>query len=300
MQKIILWFKAMRAPFFLASLIPVLVGSVLGLRRGHFRVDFFLLSLLVVVSSHAGSNLLNDYCDAEGSDPINQNITPFSGGSRLIQQQVLRRSAYLRASVLAYAISTVAALGLSLLAQQVLILGLALAGSALGIIYNIKWSYGMGRGWGELAIGLSFGPMAVLGSFLAQTGYPAWAAVWAGLPVGLLIMGVLILNEIPDFEADRAAGKLNWVVRSGGGRPGALIYLLVVFLAYMVILASVATGILPYRILLSYLTIPLAIWILFTLYRSRMQTPGIIPALAGNIGLCALTGILMSVGLIWK
>ena len=34
---------------------------------------------------HLGANLINDYYDSFGSDPLNRHFTPFSGGSRVIQ-----------------------------------------------------------------------------------------------------------------------------------------------------------------------------------------------------------------------
>ena len=34
-----------------------------------------------------GANLINDYYDSFGSDPLNRHVTPFSGGSRVIQDR---------------------------------------------------------------------------------------------------------------------------------------------------------------------------------------------------------------------
>lgn len=291
------WLKAMRAPFFAASMIPVLVGAALAFHGGRLQWDALGYGLLIVLSSHAGANLLNDYYDAHGSDKLNQSPTPFSGGSRVIQDGLLTRKHCLYGSLLAYGISGFTALILAIFEENILIFLITFAGILLGVGYSCRWAYGMGRGWGEVAIGLSFGPLAVMGSYLLHTGDISEASILAGIPVGFLIMGVLVLNEIPDYPADLAAGKRNWVVRSGGGYRGVWIYLALIVLAYLTILGGVFLHILPIRVLISYSTIPLAIWIVIKIYQCRLQTPGMIPAMAGNIGLTLLTGILLSLGL---
>ena len=57
---------------------------------------------MIVVGEHARANLLNDYCDAEGSDSINQNYSLFNGGSRCIQKGLLRKEVCLKAAICCY------------------------------------------------------------------------------------------------------------------------------------------------------------------------------------------------------
>ena len=101
-QKIMLWLKAVRAPFFTASFIPVMTGAAIGARLGEFRIIPLLCSLIIVIANHAGANLINDYYDAVGSDRINRNPTPFSGGSKLIQAGKMRRTSFLRATFVSF------------------------------------------------------------------------------------------------------------------------------------------------------------------------------------------------------
>lgn len=300
MEKFKLWMRAVRAPFFLASLVPVLVGAALGSRVGYFRFSSFGLALLIVVSIQAGANLINDYFDAKGSDPLNLTPTPFSGGSRLIQQNLITRLTFLKAALFCFGIAFKTVVILTLVYQNWLIFALGLTGVFLGISYSATHTFGMGRGWGEVAVGAAFGPFSVLGSFLLQTNFFSWEALLAGVPVGFLIMGVLILNEFPDIVADRLAGKKNWLVRAGGIVKGILIYWATITLAYLTVLAGVLTGIFPFRILFACLTIPLAVWILLRTWQSKGNPPEIIPAMAGNIGLHFSTGILICLGLWWK
>lgn len=300
LNKLKFWLKATRAPFFTASIIPVLVGAALAEREGFFTAPSFLLALVIVVFEHAGANLLNDYFDAEGSDLINQTYTPFSGGSRCIQKGLLSKERCLRGSLFCYGISIITALTLSIQRGQSLILWLTLAGALLGISYSVSWIFGMGRGWGELAVGLAFGPLAALGSYLLQTNAIAWKGFLTGVPIGFLIMGVLILNQIPDFQADRDSGKRNWTVRAGGERRVVWIYLAIITAAYLTVLTGIVGGVFPVWVLFSYGTIPLAIWIGLKSWRYQGSVTEIVPVLASNIGLHSLTGLLIGLGIWWR
>lgn len=298
-KQIKIWLLAVRAPFFSASLIPVLVGSALARHQGFFRWPLFIAALGIVVSNHAGSNLLNDYCDAVGSDPINHNFTPFSGGSRLIQKGIITRRSYLIGAWIAFATSLTITLAVALFRRNPLIAFLGVIGLMLGVSYSANRINAMSKGWGEIAVGLAFGPISVIGSYLLQTGRMTWESFLSGVPVGFLVMGILILNEFPDWEADGAVGKRNWIVRAGCNNRGVWIYLVTVSLAYFTVLAGVWSRIFPVQILFSYATLPLAVWIGINVWRFKNKVPEIIPALAGNIFLHLLTGLLICVGLFW-
>ncbi len=300
MKTIRLWCQAMRARFFVTAFIAVMVGAAVSHSEQQLHWGYFLLALLVVVASQAGANMINDFFDALGSDRINQNHTPFNGGSRLIQLGVLNRSQFLAGAIWAYAISLMVALGLAVQRHNSLIFWVALVGALLGIAYSARPTFGMGRVWGELATGIGFGPLAVLGSYMVQTEHFAWKAMMAGVPVGFMIMGVLLLNQIPDYEADRQSNKRTWVVRSYGCSRGLGVYMAVITLAYLAIFIGVITGILPPGILISYASIPLAVWVVLKTWCSQSRVPEMLPALAGNIGLSILTGLLLSIGLWWR
>ena len=81
MNKIQLWAKAVRAPFFTASVISVILGIVIAWNiTSKFHLLNFLLVSIGVILVHAGTNLINDYFDHRSNlDEINVNHTPFSG-----------------------------------------------------------------------------------------------------------------------------------------------------------------------------------------------------------------------------
>lgn len=299
LKKLKYWLVATRAPFFTASIIPALVGAALAEREGFFKLSSLWFALLIVIFEHAGANLLNDYFDAAGSDLINQTPTPFSGGSRCIQKGIMAKDSFLKGSIYCYSFSLALAISLSILYEQPFILVLSTIGAILGVIYSLSWTFGMGRGWGELAVGLAFGPMATLGSYLLQTNVLTWHGFLVGIPVGFFIMGVLVLNQIPDYQADRDSGKRNWTVRAGGERRVVWIYLAIIAAAYLFVLVGIVTGVFPEHVLFSYSTIPLAIWICLKSWRYQGPVAELVPVLAGNIGLHFLTGLLIGLGLWW-
>src|SRR4029450_12938579 len=80
------------------------------------------------------------------------------------------------------------------------ILAFALLGGAAAIFYvapPIRWAY---RGLGELVIALSYGPWMVLGSLYLHTQRLSWQALAVSLVPGCLIMGLAVVNAIPDFH----------------------------------------------------------------------------------------------------
>ena len=81
----------MRVPFSTATIIPVVLGSVLAWHdTAGFFWDRFWLALIGAILIHIGTNLANDYFDhLAGCDKVNTNPTPFSGGSRVIQQGLI-------------------------------------------------------------------------------------------------------------------------------------------------------------------------------------------------------------------
>jgi len=80
-----IYLKALRAPFLAGSLVPVIIGAAFALSSKTFSLWMLLLCAVGIAGLHSGANLLNDYFDSKGSDPINMRVTPFSGGSRAIQ-----------------------------------------------------------------------------------------------------------------------------------------------------------------------------------------------------------------------
>ncbi len=209
------YIRAVRLPFLTGSLMPVALVAALAYWRGAWGGFFyFFLTVLGVAGLHTGGNLINDYYDSFGSDPINRYATPFSGGSRVIQNQELSAQTV---RILAYA-----CLGLGVVCGLILIYHgrpwvalLGLFGLAAAYLYSANPVQLMSKGLGELTIFLAFGPVLTLGAYYALTGRAAPEGFYVGLPLAFLITAILWINEFPDLEADTAASKDHLVARLG-------------------------------------------------------------------------------------
>ena len=206
--------------FFTASVLPVVIGTVAGARySGFLDLASFALALAAVVCVHAAANVFNDVCDAKSdTDQANVGrIHPFTGGSRFIQNGVMSGG---EMSILAFTLfalgGLLGAILFALKGATVLLFGAT--GLALGVLYSLQPVQLAGRGLGEIAVGFGFGVLPVVGSAWLQTGALSGQAAILSLPLGFWIAAVLIANEVPDVEADAAAGKRTLVVRLGAAR----------------------------------------------------------------------------------
>jgi len=212
-------FLATRPPFLIASVMPVLIGTAwAGAAFHRFNGALFGLALAATILAHAAANVYNDVGDdLIGADAGNTDrIYPYTGGSRFIQTGLLSHNQMTRLAVgLAVAALLLGALLAVLRGPGVILLGCI--GLGLGLLYSLPGAQLSARGMGEAAVALSFGALPVLGSVWLQTGFIDSGAVLICLPVSAWAAAILIINEVPDIEADRRAHKRTLVVRWGPG-----------------------------------------------------------------------------------
>ena len=290
-----LFVNATRLPFLTATLVPVLLGTVIAWTDGAFNFGLFLLALVGAVLFHLGTNVMNDYFDhTSGVDAANLTPTPFAGGSRLVQRGLVDPKSIRNLAWGLYAAGTVVGLVLmSLTGPQLLLFGLI--GFLLGFLYTAPPFRLVHRGLGEIAVGLGFGPVMVLGAYWVQTQQLSTAALYASIPIGILIATVLFINEIPDRMWDEKAGKRTVITRMS---PQASVtgYAVLMGAAYLSIVVGVAIGLMPVATLIGLLTIPMA-WNAFkTLRRHHAYPYRLIPANATTVFAHFFTGLLVVAG----
>ena len=210
-------FHATRPKFFPASVLPVIAGSAWGLHvSGQFDIAVFLLALLATVCVHAGANVLNDVGDdAGGTDRQNEDrIYPYTGGSRFIQAGIMSASGMARLGITLLAFAALAGL-LLLLIKGTMILWLGLAGVLLAVLYSLGPVRLSSMGLGELAVGIAFGIIPVAGAAWLQSGVLDLQAVVFAVPISAWVAAILLINEVPDIDADGSTGKRTLPVRLG-------------------------------------------------------------------------------------
>jgi 1,4-dihydroxy-2-naphthoate octaprenyltransferase len=293
------WIRAMRAPFFTASAVPVLVGTALAFNlTGRFNLYKFILVLVGVPLFNAGTNLANDYYDHKTSnDEINTRVTPFSGGSRVIQEGTVSPKHMLAASLLFFAAGSIIGLYLNAVTPGNVVLYLGIFGLLSGFFYTAAPVLIGYRGIGEFVVGLDLGTLAILGAYYVQAHSLSWPAFWLSLPIGFLVAAILYINQFPDYDADKAVGKKHLVVRLGK-KKAVYGYYLLILATYSVILATVVFKLVTPFVLLSFLTLPIALGAVKVLKSNFDKFTELIPAQAKTIQTHLLTGLLLSLGLV--
>ncbi len=290
------YIKALRAPFLAGSIVPVIIGSAYAFAEKTFSFPFFLLILLGVGSLHLGANLINDYYDARGSDPINLRLTPFSGGSRVIQNKELAPRVVLFMAITFFSVGLLTGIWLIYMDRPIGFF-IGLLGLAAGWAYSSPPLQLMSRGLGEATIFLAFGPLITLGTYYVMSDHVSWQAFALGVPQGLLIAEVIWINQFPDYQADREAGKGNLVVRLGPNASRYL-YCTIMLLAFIIVIFLVGFVGVSYLIMLGFIAFPLALKAMRTLWREYLSHEGLIPAQALTIQTLVAQGLLLSLGLV--
>jgi 1,4-dihydroxy-2-naphthoate octaprenyltransferase len=235
-KRLLLWMRALRAPFFTATLVPVLLGGMLAWRHLldaglEFNWTLFWLCLGGALCAHAGTNLANDFGDhLSRNDEINQTPSPFNGGSRVIQAGLIEPWKMLAAALFFFALCIACGLYINLLVGGSMLastplLWIGLAGVLLGSAYTLgplRLGY---EGMGEIAIALGFGPIMVLGTHYVLTVSTTNNWHWlepavVSLPVAILVLLIVWMNQFQDAPADYKSGKHNWVVRLAHNSSG--------------------------------------------------------------------------------
>jgi 1,4-dihydroxy-2-naphthoate polyprenyltransferase len=138
-----------------------------------------------------------------------------------------------------------------------------------------------------------FGPVIGLGAFYVQSQALTLAAFFATLPMGIMLFSMIIINELPDFEEDRAAGKLTLVARYGK-EAGVKLYLASWVCTYAIIVGAALARVIPIFALLALISLPLVYGSIRTL-RIHFDSPTLLtPA---NLNMIKAHGV-TSLGLI--
>jgi 1,4-dihydroxy-2-naphthoate octaprenyltransferase len=237
-SKLKTYILATRPQFFTAIIVPILLGAVAAWKVTDKLNGFLLiLTLLAAILFHAGMNVINDYydelnlTDSHNTEPM----TPFAGGSRMIQKGLMTLHETLGLAVTLLALGSIVGLYLAYTVGYPLLL-LGCFGLFTGFFYSAPPIFLASRGLGELTVGLNFGVLPVLGSYYVQSNTIGLEALLLSLPVALLITAIIYINEFPDIEPDTLAGKRNLVVRfhNKGARLGILILLALAIAAIVI------------------------------------------------------------------
>ncbi len=273
--KLSVWWQAFRYHYIPPSIFPATLGSLVGWAVDkRFSPWYFLLVLIGVIINHMGLNMTDDYFDYKHSvdhlKPGEKN--PYTGGSGTLTSGLIIPKSMFEAFILCYLATT--AIGIYLTIERgLLVLALGLFGLFCSIFYTAPPIHYSHYGLGELGLLINFGTTIGLGSYYVQTQKLTLEAFLATLPLGIMLFSMIVINEIPDLEEDKRAGKLTLVARYGK-RAGVKLYVLSWICTYIIIIGAVAFRVMPAISLIALISLPLVFRSVRTL-NSHYENPNL-------------------------
>jgi 1,4-dihydroxy-2-naphthoate octaprenyltransferase len=281
----------------IASTIPMLVGTALAYgMTGRFDIYWFIIALIGLYIIEIGKNAANDLVDFHSGVDLAvppENLTPFSGGRNraIVNGQISFQEAIV-ITVITLVIGGMFGIYISLF-REPMIFWIGSAGLFFAAAYSLppfKLAY---RGLGELVVGITFGPLIVSGAFVVQAHFLSAEVLLVSLPIGFLITNILVINQYPDYEADKLCNKRNWVVRLG--KTKALkVYVMLFVLSYLSIIVLLVWTRNPFW-LLSFTSMPFVVHAVRVASSSYNDIPNFIPANVNTLITYQLNGAAMVV-----
>lgn len=204
------WIVGARPRTLPAAVVPVAVGSAVAVGV----VDEFVwwraaCALVVSVALQVATNYVNDYADGErGTD--DDRVGPV----RLVGSGLASAKEVKLAALAAFGVAGVAGAALAFsVGSELFVVG------ALSMLAG--WAYTGGPkpygylGLGELFVFVFFGLVATVGSTYVQTESVTGLSVLASVPVGLLSVALLVINNLRDIPGDTESGKRTLAVTIG-------------------------------------------------------------------------------------
>jgi 1,4-dihydroxy-2-naphthoate octaprenyltransferase len=279
------WVEAARPRTLSAGITPVLVGTAAA---DHFIAWRFAAALVVGVSIQVGVNYANDLFDAERGVDTEERLGPRRAvASGLVSPQRMRVA-------LGITIAVAAVAGLMLaLATTLWLLVVGLACFAALLAYSGGPRPYASAGLGEVFVFVFFGLVATIGSAYVQAERIDATAVAAAIPVGLLAVAILVVNNLRDIPTDAVAGKNTLAVRLGENRTRRLFTILSLATLVTVFVTSVvAESLWPLLGLVCSLPLERARKIV-----DRERASALIPALGATSAAQIVLGAGLAVGL---
>ena len=259
--KIIKGIAITRGGFTLASILPMVIVSLILSQTNSLSLINAILSIIGIICAHIFGNLYNDYFDVKSGTDENNNEyfnvgdksiilrgAQISGGSRAIELGLitLKKTKFLGNLMIIIALSCIILLSVNIYFQTGSfdnIYGVGLIGFLglfLAYFYTAEpLKFSSRKGLGELTIFLTFGPLLTLGSFFAMSNTSIEISfkvlqnfVLIGIPLGLLTTNILLINQFPDLKSDKKSNKINLVVLFGK-KYSRWLYLVNLFVIYI-------------------------------------------------------------------
>jgi 1,4-dihydroxy-2-naphthoate octaprenyltransferase len=212
------WIAAFRLKTLPLALSNTIMGSALAAGEDKFRWSIFGLAALTTILLQIMSNMANDYGDFVNGKDTAERIGP----KRMVQSGEITPKTMLRGIIIIGVFTAISGLTLILVGTagiditNILIFGvLGIAAIVAAIKYTVgKNPYGY-RGLGDIFVFIFFGLVGVIGTYFLHAQSFSWDLLLPASAMGFLSTGVLNMNNLRDYEADKNANKKTIVVAMG-------------------------------------------------------------------------------------
>lgn len=248
-----LWIKTARPISLTATVSPLLVGTAVAAYHGAFNVWLFLAAFIAGLFLQVAANYFNEFFDWKYGLDSAESL----GASTVIFQGTMSARQVLGGGIASCAIA--ALLGLVLIARVgPAIIFFGLAGMAIAYFYSAAPFKLAKRGLGDIMVFLAMGFLMTWGAYYVQIPHWSWAAFAASIPVGFLVVAILNMNNIRDYQDDLAVHKHTVVVRFG---PvfGKRFHTALIVGAYGAVTVFALVHLLPLLSLVAWLSFPTAL-----------------------------------------
>jgi 1,4-dihydroxy-2-naphthoate octaprenyltransferase len=285
----------MRLPFIILTPACVLLGIASAVwTSGSVDIFHSILALVGAIFAHMSVNALNEYFDFKSGLDSMTRRTPFSGGSGILPENPKLSRQALSTGLITLAITILigsyflAIRGLSLLPMGV-----------LGLLIILSYTTWISHNpiLCLIAPGIGFGPLMVMGTNLVLTGGYSWSAFIASLVPFFLVNDLLLLNQFPDIEADRAVGRRHLPIILGR-RASSIIYGVFLLAAYLTIIFGVWFEYLPKASLLGLVSVLISVPAFLGAINYSENIPKLIPYMGLNVIINIVTPVLVAIGLL--
>ncbi|EOM77176.1 1,4-dihydroxy-2-naphthoate octaprenyltransferase [Rhodococcus rhodnii LMG 5362] len=243
------WIEGGRPRTLPNAIAPVLAGTGAAASLGGFVWWKAVLALVVSLALIIGVNFANDYSDGvRGTD--DDRVGPM----RLVGSKAASARSVKTAAMTCFAVAAVAGVVLAALSAWWLIVIGALCIAGAWFYTGGSKPYGY-NGFGEIAVFVFFGLVAVLGTQFVQAERIDWAGLACAIAVGSFSSAVLVSNNLRDIPTDAQTGKTTLAVRLGDARTRVL-HVALTAVPFVVTLALIVRT--PWA-LLALLAVPFAV-----------------------------------------
>jgi len=276
LNKIEFWLKAARVHSLPMSFMSWLVVFCWAI-KDNGNIFLGVIALIGIMFAHLGVNLIDDYFDFKDeikkikTSEDKKNINMQKGKCQYLIDGTATLNQTLAVVIIYFSLAAIIGLVLTLVCGFKVAI-IAAISSIFCLLYP-KLSY---YGLSEFAVGITFSPLLFAGTYFVMTGHLSLNILLLSISTGLLTIALLHTHSLMDYDFDIKVGKKTLCTVLGSKYKAFIALVVMVIAAYINIAVGIVLKIFPIQLIITFLTIPLAI-ILFYQMKQHIDHPEIVP-----------------------